>query len=177
MQDQMTLTGERSDHKIAGITQDHAAAEAAVNSLREQLTLSASAVRLLTPEDEEVNRTLEPESHGIWKTLVRGHVWLAGVGAIVGLLIFVLMLQLEVQFVVANPIAAGLALFAFCTVGGLLLGGALTMRPDHVPFLVAARAALRKGEAVIVVHAENMEQRQQAKQILEQSGFKTVATL
>ena len=177
MQDQIALTGEQSDHKIAGITQDQAAAEATVDRLREQLALSAAAVRLLKPEDDEVNRTLEPESRGIWKTLVRGHVWLAGVGAIIGLLVFLVMLLLEVRFVVDNPLAAGLALFAFCTVGGLLLGGALTLRPDHVPFLVAARAALRKGQAVVVVHAETMEQRRQARQILDQAGFKTVGTL
>lgn len=177
MHAKMALTGEQSDHKIAGISTDPAAADSVVGTLREKLTSSDAVVELLAPGEEGIDQALEPESRGIWKTLIRSHLWLAGVGAVIGLLVFVLMLQLDVRFVVDNATAAGLLLVAFCTVGGLMLGGALTLRPDHTPFLVAARAALRKGQTVVVVHAESLEQLQQAQEILDQAGLKTVRTL
>lgn len=177
MQENMALTGEHSDHKVAGIAKDRAAAESVVEILREKLNTSGAAVQLLVPGKEGIDRALEPESSGIWKTLVRSHLWLGGVGAVIGLLVFVLMLQLEVRFVVDNTTAALLLLLAFCTIGGLLLGGALTLRPDHTPFLVTTRAALREGQMVVVVHGETLEQVRQAQEILDHAGLKTVRTL
>jgi len=41
----------------------------------------------------------------------------------------------------------------------------------------AARAALREGRTVVLVHAGTLEQRRQAQEILNQSGLKTVGTL
>lgn len=177
MQAKMTLTGEQSDHKITGISSDRAIADTAIETLRERLQLGSSAVQLLTPGEDAIERSLEPESSGIWKTLIRSHLWLAVLGAFIGALIFLLMLQLEARFVVDNAVAAGALLIAFCTIGGLLLGGALTLRPDHMPYLAAARAALRKGQTVVVVHAESLEQAQLAREILDQAGLRTVRTL
>lgn len=177
MEEKMALTGEQSDHKVAGIAKDRAAADSAIKTLRERLSLGEAAVQLLTPGEKGVNQALEPESRGIWKTLVRSHLWLAGVGAVIGVLVFLLMFQLEVRFVVDNAMASVALLVVFCTIGGLLIGGALTLRPDHMPFLVAARAALGKGQTVVVVHAETLEQVQQAQDILDQAGLQTVRTL
>ena len=177
MDEKMSLTGEQSDHKIAGISRDRATADSAIEILREKLGLGDDAVQSLSPGAEGIDQALEPESSGIWKTLVRSHLWLAGVGAVIGLLVFLLMFQLEVRFVVDNATASVALLVVFCTIGGLLIGGALTLRPDHMPFLVAARAALRKGQTVVVVHAETLEQVQQAQDIFNQAGMKTVRTL
>lgn len=80
--------------------------------------------------EHAIDRALEPESSGIWKTLVRSPLWLGSDGAVIGLLVFVLMLQIEVRFVVDNATAALLLLLAFCTIGGLLLGNLLTLRRD-----------------------------------------------
>lgn len=177
MQREMALTGEQSDHKVAGSTNDHEAAEFALEKLRRKLSLDESDVELLTPADQDINRSLEPESKGIWHTLIRSHLWLGGLGGLIGLLVFGLMYQLDVPFVVGNAMAAASLLLGFGIVGGMLLGGALTLRPDHAPFLVAARAALRAGRIVVVVHARTLEQRRQAEEILDQAGLETVATL
>ena len=69
------------------------------------------------------------------------------------------------------------ALTALGLMLGLLLAGGVTIRPDHTPYLMKAQSALRKGQYVLAIHAENTQQVQEAKSLLSARNVKTVQTL
>lgn len=176
MKRRMGLTGERSNHKVAGIFKD---AER-MHECREQLVDAVGeveAIEPLAPGGETPSWRLEPEPRGIWHTLVRAHLWLAGAGIVVAGLIFGLLFALDVAFVVQNPWTSAVLLIIFCAIGGALLGGLVTMRPDHAPFIARVRTALDEGRHVLVVHPGNREQADTARDCLERYADETVATL
>lgn len=177
MKDHMALTGEASAHKVAGIVDDEGTARELAAQVREQAGLGEAQVMVLGPGDDAVGRALEPESRGIWHTLIRAHVWLALAGGLLGALAYLLLLGMDVGFIVLNPLASGALLVCFGVVGGLMLGGALVLRPDHSPYVMAARAALDEGRYVVVVHASNMAQLKDAEAVLERVAGKVVRTL
>ncbi len=121
--------------------------------------------------------TGEPEDQGIWKTLVRSHVWLGVGGAVTGFILFLLLNALGVGFIAQNALVAASVLTAIGAAIGMLLAGAVTIRPDHTPYLVKAQSALNKGKYVLAVHASSSEQLQEAKSLLDSRNVKTVETI
>lgn len=177
MKHRMALTGEASDHKVAGFVADEAAAHELAAAVRAGAGLKESQVRVLSPGDHRIGRTLEPESRGIVHTMIRAHIWLGLAGAVVGLLAFGIMFALGVQFIVLSPWWSALLLIGFGTIGGLMLGGAVSLRPDHSPYIAASREALQQGKYVVVVHATSADELEQAEAILKPKAGETVRTL
>lgn len=170
------LTGERSDHKLAAVFADQAPARVAADAVRAATGLGDPAVRVVAPGDAESGRALEPESHGIWRTLIRAHVWLGVLGVVGGALIFAILMAMDIAFIVANAGWAFVLLVALGGVGGLLLGGLVTLRPDHVPFILEARRALDEGKCVVVVHAPDEATLSQAREELDRLEVRSVRT-
>lgn len=110
-------------------------------------------------------------------TIIRTHLWLGLAGAVVGILAFGIMIALDVQFIVLSPWWSAFLLTGFGAVGGLMLGGAVSLRPDHSPYISASREALKQGKHVVVVHATSTDELKQAETILKQDGGETVRTL
>lgn len=177
MKHRMGFTGEASDHKVAGIFHGTEALQECRHRLVESLGLKDDQVKTLNAGDRPDGEVLEPESRGIWHTLIRAHVWLALAGAVIGALVFLLLLALDVTFVVRNALASFALLVAFCTVGFSMIGGAVTLRPDHTPYIVKVKAALDNDRHVLVIHATDREQMNAAREILEPAANETVATL
>lgn len=177
MKHNMGLTGEASDHKVAGLIADEAAAHELAAAVRAGTGLEERQVRVLSPGDDGVGRTLEPESRGIVHTMIRAHLWLALGGALAGILAFGIMIALDIQFIVLSPWWSALLLTGFGTIGGLMLGGAVSLRPDHSPYISASREALRDGGHVVAVHATSTDELEQAEAILKANAGETVRTL
>lgn len=177
MKHRMALTGETSDHKVVGLIADETAAHELAEAVRAGAGLQEAQVRLLSPGDDRIGRTLEPENRGIVRTMIRAHIWLGLAGAIVGLLAFGIMIALGVQFIALNPWWSAFLLIGFGTIGGLMLGGAVSLRPDHSPYIAASREALRQGRYVVVVHATSSDELEQAEAILKANADDTVRTL
>lgn len=177
MQHRMGFTGEASDHKIAGIFSDIEALKACQDRLIESADLKEGQVMRLKAGERPDGEALEPESRGIWHTLIRAHVWLALAGAVIGALVFLLLLVLDVTFVVRNPLASFLLLVVFCTAGFSMVGGAVTLRPDHTPYIVKVKAALESDQHVLIVHPTDREQMNAARKVLESAADDTIATL
>jgi hypothetical protein len=177
MKDRMGLTGEASNHKLAGVFDDEVSALELAAAVRARTGLNESHVRVLRPGDDSVSRRLEPESQGILRTMVRAHLWLGLAGAAVGVLAFGTMMVLGIPFIVLNPWWSGLLLTGFGALGGLIAGGAVSLRPDHTPYVTASREALREGKHVVVVHATSSGELSQAEAILKASGSESVRTL
>ncbi|MGY6587020.1 MAG: hypothetical protein ACXIUB_01905 [Wenzhouxiangella sp.] len=131
----------------------------------------------LDARSERIGRRLEPESTGIWRTLVRSHLWLAFAGALVGLLVFTIMVSMGIAFVVQNQLTSALLLVVFCAGGGAMIGGLVTLRPDHVPFNTRVNAALEKNQFVLLVHLTSADQVPPARACLQQHADETLSTL
>jgi len=58
-----------------------------------------------------------------------------------------------------------------------MVGGLVTLRPDHDPYVMKVLGALREGDSAVVVHALSAEQKREAERILAQAGNETTSTL
>ena len=125
------ITGELSNSKIAAVFPQEVTARQAALSVAQALSLTQAQVQVITPAEPHPGRKLEPESRGIWRTIVVAHVRLGIAGAVAGLLLFAALYATGLAFIVNSPVAAALALVFFCTIGGLFLGGLVSLRPDH----------------------------------------------
>lgn len=171
------VSGEVASHKVAAVFADEAAARDAARRLREELDLQEPQVQVITARDRHPGRRMELEARGIWTGIARSHVTLGAAGAVAGLAVAALLWLSGVAFVASSPLAAfGVALF-FGAIAGMLLAGFISLRPDHDPFVLATREALRRGETVVVVHAYDAGQRERADAALAGLGGRTTATL
>lgn len=171
------LTGEVADSKLAAVFATRRAAQEAADALVAGTGLQSAQVKVIRPDSADVAIKLEPEGGGIWRTIVRAHAKLAVAGGIVGLLAFAALYALGIAMVVRSPVAAGLVLLAFGTIGGLMLGGLVALRPDHDRYVQATRDAMEEGRSTVVVHALSGEQQQAAADFLASRGGEVTRTL
>lgn len=177
MRSSMSLSGEKTSHKVTAVFETATEANAAAKELHEATSLSQDQITILGPGDKHPGQELEPEDKGIWATLVRAHIGLGIVGAIIGFLVFLLLNASGLPFIAQNTLIAGIVLSVLGLFCGLLLAGAFTLRPDHAPYLVKAQSALRRGKYVVAAHASSSEQRNEAQALLKKRGVKTVPTI
>ncbi|MBB1471743.1 MULTISPECIES: riboflavin biosynthesis protein RibA [unclassified Luteimonas] len=177
MSGETVLTGEVSNSKVVAVFATAGAARDAATSVQASLGLQPAQVQLLLPGEAHARRKLEPESQGIWKTIVRAHVRLGIAGAVLGVVAFAVLYFAGLQFVVRSPVASVLVLLFFGATAGLMLGGLVALRPDHDRFVQNAVTALDEGRSSVVVHAFSSEQRARAAQALEALGGDTTSTL
>ncbi len=171
------ITGELSNSKVAAVFADTATARQAADTVIRSLSLTPAQVRVITPDEPYPGRKLEPESLGIWRTILVAHAKLGIIGAVAGLAIFAVMYAMDVAFIVSSPIAAALVALFFGAVAGLMLGGLVSLRPDHDRYIQATRDAMAAGHTTVVVHAFSAEQRDQANELLRSIGGETTSTL
>jgi hypothetical protein len=171
------VTGEQFEHKVAGIFGQADMARQAEQQLRQAAGIDERHIHWLDADTAHPGRRLEPDSQGIWRTLVRSHVWLGLIGAGLGLVAFAVLWLIGVGFVVGNPAWSAGLLVAFSALGGLLLGGVLTLRPDHTPYLLRTREAIEQGAPVLAVEAESRQQMHSIEAVLREHGARTVTTL
>lgn len=177
MSETSPVTGELSNSKLAAVFPHEGAARAAAQALSATLSLGPTQVQVITPTEQHPGRKLEPESSGIWRTIVIAHVRLGIVGAVAGVLLFAVLYAMGFAFIVNSPVAAGLSLLFFGAVAGLMLGGLVSLRPDHDLYVEAARDAMAEGNTTVVVHAFSADQRDQAAELLRAQGGDVTSTL
>ena len=171
------LTGEVSNSKLAAVFDSGADARAAAAALLSEAGLQPQQVKVVGPDEPDANIKLEPEGRGIWRTIVVAHVKLGIVGAILGAIAFGIMMWAGLQFVTRSPVAAAAATIAFATVGGLLLGGLVSIRPDHDRYVQATHDAMEARRTTVVVHALSKDEQQRASELLAARGAEVTATL
>lgn len=171
------ITEEVSNSKVAAIFASEQEARDHAMRLRQVLGLTDAQVKVVTPADPTPGRKLEPESHGIFRTLLLAHAKLGVMGVLAGAALFGILWSMEIAFIVNSPLAALGALLFFGAVAGLMVGGLVTLRPDHDPYLMKVLGALREGRSAVMVHAFSSEQRTQASDWLRQVGGETISTL
>lgn len=171
------LTGEVSNSKIAAVFDTASAARSAAADVVQALGLEAAQVQVITPDEPHADAKLEPESRGIWRTIVVAHLRLGIVGAIVGALVFGLMMWLGVLYIVQSPWAAGLVMTGFGGLAGLLVGGLVALRPDHDRYIQATHDAMAERRTTVLVHAFSAEQKNAAADFMTARGGEVTKTL
>ena len=167
------LFGERSVTKVAGLFEQKAQAEAAMQQLFRAGALQAGQVRLLGPEDAQMSRqeifgrSLEPENRGIARTMVQTHMVGGLAGAALGVAIYAWFFRTAHPTIVSTPVMSFLAIVGFSIVLGLMLGGLVTIRPDHVRLITSVRSALRHNQWAVVTHPTSAEQTERVRTLLQ----------
>jgi len=156
--------GERSLTKVAAVFDDKDSAEHAAEDLKQAGVISASQVSLVGPGDmagpagESLSRKLEPEPTGIWHTLIRAHVFTGTLGAIAGVLLYIVFAWSGNDAILSTPYMSLWIMIFFGTTFGLLVGGLLTLRPDHYRVIAMVRKAVASGHWAVVTHPSNHRQ-------------------
>ena len=172
--------GERSVTKVAGLFDSNEVAQQAAQSLIENSPLDASQVRVLGPSDSVatygsgVGRAVEPEQQSIWCTLIKSHVAAGAIGVLVGVLVFALAMAIGFQAVVSTPGLSLLALAGFGLMFGLMVGGALSLRPDHGRVHTVVRQGLEHGQWAVIAHPRNAHQTHVAVRALQPGSARVV---
>ena len=178
MSETSPITGELSNSKVAAVFPDEASARRAAQAVASALSLAAAQVQVVTPGTGSLpGRKLEPESRGIWRTIVRAHLWFGIAGIVGGLLLFAVLHAMGIRFIVSSPVAAALVIVFFSAVAGLWAGGLVSLRPDHDRMVEATRDAMDEGNTTGVVHAYSMDPRAQAAERLRGQGGDVTSTL
>src|SRR6476469_10647679 len=177
MSETSPISGELSNSKVAAVFPSESSARQAASAVAAALSLGGAQVQVVTPAEPHPGRKLEPESRGIWHTIVVAHVRLGIVGIVAGALAFVALRAAGIAFIVNSPVAAALVLMGFGGVAGLMLGGLVSLRPDHDRYVAATRDAMEAGSTPVVVHAFSEEQRAQAAEFLRAQGGEVTSTL
>ncbi|MDP1928043.1 MAG: hypothetical protein Q8K62_05970 [Thiobacillus sp.] len=177
------IFGERSLTKVAALFASKSVAEDVAQQVKATAGLDDPQVYLVGPPDgmsvnsPAFSHKLEPEQAGIGRTLIRAHVVAGTSGVIAGVLVYL-------GFVLANSAAVkstpGLSLVAMVFFGGLiglLLGGLLTARPDHVRVITTVRRANRRGRWALVIHPVTQRQLDLAMRELRTRSERVVRSL
>jgi hypothetical protein len=171
------ITGELSNSKVAAVFPNEVVALQAGQEVAAALSLGSAQVQVIGPAEHHPGRILEPESRGIFRTIVIAHVRLGIAGAVIGLLAFAGLYAARLPFIVNSPVAAALVLLFFGGLGGLMLGGLVSLRPDHDRYVEATRDAMDAGKTTVVVHAFSAEQAGRAAEFLRAQGGEVTSTL
>lgn len=171
------LTGEVSNSKLAAVFDSAVAARDAAAAVVAAAGLQPAQVKLVAPDEPEPDIKLEPEGGGIWRTIVVAHLRLGIAGAVVGAIAAGIMIWAGLPFVARSPMAALAVATCFGAVGGLLLGGLVSIRPDHDRYVQATHDAMAAHRTTVVVHALSHEQQQRARDFLVERGAEVTGTL
>ncbi len=171
------LSGENFSHKTAAIFASESLAIHAADAVRAALDPTSARVSVLFPSQAQIGRAMEPERKGILLTLVRAHLWSTLFGAIAGTVLLLVLAYAGVAWVTQSPLLSAAVATGFGAVAGLMLGGLITLRPDHSPYIEAVREANGEGRTVVIVHAASGKVGAEAEHALDQLGGHTVRTL
>jgi hypothetical protein len=171
------ILGERSSRKLAAAFDDEERAHAAVRELVAEGGLVSEQVRVVRPQDPGADRKLEPETRGIARTAVRSHLRLGIVGLLAGVVLAAVLIGLGVDMAESSPVLATAFLGFLGAVGGLLLAGLITARPDHQKLIVETKDAARHGAWSVVVHATDTQQYERARELLKRHTDELSETL
>ncbi len=176
------LFGEQSVTKVVGLYSDPDNARAAAARAQSLPGMAPGQVRLLGPEDAKVShrdffgRSLEPEQHGIFQTIFRAHAVTGVAGGVLGLLLFAWLYRSGQPMITSSPLLALIAIVGFATTFGLMFGGLIALRPDHVKLITSVRSALARGRWALVLHPTNADQTQAAKDLLTATSAEALST-
>jgi hypothetical protein len=175
MQWNRLVFGEQSLSRVCAVYGSESLATDAARRLRDESSLDDDQVEIVRPEDfgggrHRAAEKLEPEDHGIAHTLWRSHLTLGLAGGVSGLLIGLLLIEAaDLPMFSTSPTLTTVVLFVVGALVGMLLAGALSLRPDRDPVTFKTLKAARNGKWTVVVRPDNEGEKRTAQQLLDAS--------
>lgn len=166
----MTALGvldERYPCKVTAEFGSRESAEAVVAQLAEEPGLQQSRVELVVPGDQRLGSKLEPEDRGIARTALKSHIVLGLAFLALGLAIAWLLVTFGPPLTRSSPLLVFIASGGLLTMVGLMLAGAITLRPDHDPLIAATRKAAQSGRWTVIVHCVDEAEKQRVKDLVD----------
>ncbi len=171
------LFGEKASTKLAAFFDSQDALDRVSSQLREAGGLQNPQLWVVRPHSANYDKRLEPETEGVARTAVRSHIILGGLGLLAGLLLWGILYLMQIPAIVSSPVYSGGAIVAFSTVGGLLLGGLVTARPDHQRVIQAVDTATKEGRWSLVIHPRDEMQCKTVEAVLHDAGVESVRSI
>ena len=171
------LFGEKATTKLAGFFDTQEALDKVSSDLRRVSGLQNPQLLVVRPYAADFERRLEPETQGVARTAVRAHSILGALGLLAGLLLWAVLYGLGVPAIVSSPYYSGGAIVAFAAVGGMLLGGLVTARPDHQIVIQAVDNATKAGRWSLIMHPRDEQQCKSAESVLASAQVETARSL
>ncbi|MGB3288020.1 MAG: hypothetical protein WBA83_01970 [Burkholderiaceae bacterium] len=171
------LFGELATTKIAAIFDTESGAASAAATLHSTIGLHTTQLRLIKPYEKGYSRKLEPEPRGIARTAVRAHLILGAAGLLAGAVLWWLLYAFQIPAIVSLPKSSAGAILFFSAIGGMLLGGLVTARPDHQLVIQRVRDATQSGHWSLVVHPRNPSQCDAVMSALQRLGPEIVRSI
>lgn len=163
--------------KIAGVYTQESGAKRAINLLQNEGGFTADEVALVAPNDVDLGKKIEPDDQGIARTLLGSHVILGICGLVFGLIMAGILSVFGPALTTSSPVMVFIALPTLGAFIGLLVAGAVSLRPDHDPLINQTRDASSHHKWTVVVQIKDDEQIQRAKKLMQISASSVVETL
>lgn len=146
--------GERSLTVVAAGYDDLRHAESAASQLLQETPELEGEVTIVRPADPLVDRKLEPENQGIWRTLIRSHIVFGLAGGAAGVAVALLATALW-PAAALSPFYTALFVGVLGAFFGGLFAGLLTLRPDHSYVIEKVHEFLARGQWAVVARPLN----------------------
>ncbi|ART80113.1 hypothetical protein [Oceanisphaera avium] len=166
MTDHTVLLGEDFPHKVSAEYPSRESAEQAVQRLTEHAQIPRTQINIVQPNDPLIARKLEPEVTGIRRTLARSHLVFGGAGLVLGLVVALILVSVGPVLTRSSPLFTFIVFGFFFTIFGLLLAGLVSLRPDHDSMIAKTRTASRTGQWTVIVHCQDQDQQERAKEVV-----------
>ena len=155
---QDALSGEHYSHKVTAEFDSQVAADNAVQALIDKAGLPSSQITVIQPRDPDMARKVEPEAKEIGRTLAKAQVNLGLAGLVFGLVLAAVLVAVGPMATRSSPVMTFIGLGFLFPILGLLLGGIISLRPDHDPMIEHTRTATEAGLWTVVAHCTSSEQ-------------------
>ncbi|GAA5087135.1 hypothetical protein GCM10023337_07270 [Paenalcaligenes hermetiae] len=170
------LSGEQSNTKLVAIFKSKQGAEQCAEQLQ-QRGFDSNQLAIIAPHEKHYSRKLEPEQQGVKRTAIRSHVVLGAAGFVLAWLIWGGLYLAGVELIVSSPIKSLIPILFFCTAGGLMLGGFVTMRVDHQAVIQEVDEAVDEGYWSLVMHSRDHQQTKRIEAFLKDQQIEFNRTL
>lgn len=165
----LDLIDERYPSKVSAEFNARTLAEETAAALLREGGFDQEQVRVIAPGDSHLESKVEPEDRRIAGTLIRSHVVLGLAFLIVGLIVAWLLVTFGPPITRSNPIMTFIPFVLLLPMVGMLIAGAISLRPDHDLVVHQARIAAEEGHWTVVVHCASHEEQQRARDLLGDS--------
>jgi hypothetical protein len=177
--------GERSLSKVAALYDSRERAATAAQAIHNRPGLERVRLDVIGPQDyanaspqsEALGVKLEPESKGIWRTFLRAHTTCAVLGILLGCALWGVLLLMDVRWAVSSPWFTLMSTSTYGMLAGLLVGGLITMRPDHNRVIYKVRDATRRGRWAVVAHPQDNQQHARVRDAFADTSSEVLDTL
>lgn len=167
---------EDNSKKIAGIFNDEAKAQQAVDAVKADSDLVQADVKLVSPSETHFGKKVEPEDKNMSKSFLNRHIAYAGFGLVIGLIASTILMFLNLGFMQNFIIETYAAISVICIFMGLLAAGFVSVRPDHDPLINDVRQAAQAGKWIVIVHTDHSQKVAKAKNLMQPFAQSTSST-